>query len=488
MKKSFFILAAVLIIAAIPTFAQSQLGGILDRSFGVGIEDGTPDGMISVSLGPGNDTTEGAAIQSDGKILVAGSSTSYGSGTTTSNIVVVRFKNDGMLDVSFGAGNGDGSPDGVVTLNLGSGSEEGRAIAVQSDGKIIVAGTTASPEVTSSRKNIVVARLNVDGTLDPSFGADGNADGTPDGFVAISLGEGDDVANAVAIQPDGRILVAGTASSGSDSDIAIARLNRDGSLDAASFGIGQRDGSPDGIVTLSLGKGSDEALDIAVQNTGDIVVAGVSHSVSGSGGSGNIVVVRLKIDGSLDKFFGTDADGAPDGVVNISLSEGDDAASALAIQSDGKILVGGSNASVSGKNAAVARLSSSGSIDGSFGIGSADGTPDGSVSLSLGSRDDEIAAIAVDAEGKIVVVGTTASTVGSGSNVFVARLLSDGRLDAEFGQEADGTPDGVVNLSFGEGDDFGRAVAIESDGKIVVIGDRVNGSSSDIVLARLLAK
>jgi predicted RecA/RadA family phage recombinase len=110
------------------------------------------------------------------------------------------------------------------------------------------------------------------------------------------------------------------------------------------------------------------------------------------------------------------------------------------------------------------------------------------VSLSLGSRDDEIAAIAVDAEGKIVVVGTTASTVGSGSNVFVARLLSDGRLDAEFGQEADGTPDGVVNLSFGEGDDFGRAVAIESDGKIVVIGDRVNGSSSDIVLARLLAK
>jgi uncharacterized delta-60 repeat protein len=458
--------------------------GTLDKIFGAGSSDGTPDGMASVSLGAGNDTTRGTAIQADGKILVVGSSTSSGAGTTSSNIVVERFKTDGTLDASFGAGNGDGSPDGVVTLSLGSGSEEGRAIAVQADGKIIVAGTSTSPEVTGSGKNIVVARLNSDGTPDATFGADNNGDNTPDGFVAVSLGNGDDVADAIAIQADGKILVAGTAAGGADSNIAVVRLNANGSLDAAGFGVGQQDGSPDGVVTLSLGAGSDAAVGIAVQSDDRIVVVGNSTSVGGNGSS-NIVVARLNPDGTLDGFFGKANDGTPDGVVNVSLGAGDDVASAVAIQANGKILVAGSTVSASGKNAAVARLNADGSVDASFGAGSSDGTPDGSVALSLGNGDDELGAIAVDADGRIVVVGTTTST-GNSSNVFVARLNADGKLDTSFGQGNDGTPDGVVNLSFGDGNDYGRTVALQADGKIVVAGDRVNGGSSDIVLARLL--
>ena len=457
--------------------------GKLDTSFGRS-SDGTPDGMVSLSLGAGNDAARATLVQPDGKILVLGSTTSDGAGTTSSNILVHRFNADGTPDKTFGAdGGNDGTPDGAVALSLGEGDDEGRAIALQADGKIVVVGShTAQDE----SKNIVVARLNSDGSLDEDGFGQGN-DGTPDGYVSVSLSDGNDVANAVAIQSDGKILVAGTASSGSDSNIAVVRLNRDGSLDETGFGLGTDDGSPAGVVTLSLGDGNDTATGLVVQADDRIVVVGSSTSIVGSSGS-NIVVVRLNPDGGLDTFFGADgnADGTPDGVVSVNLSNGDDLATAVALQADGKILVAGTTSSGSGKNAAIARLKADGSVDATFGAGSADGTPDGSVALSLGDGDDELSAIAVDADGRIVVVGSTTSTGGS-SNVFVARLLADGSLDAEFGQDDDGTPDGVVNLSFGNDDDFGRAVALQADGKIVVAGDsKTSDGSFNIALARLL--
>ena len=454
---------------------SSSLVGTLDKTLGK-----TSDGMVTLSLGAGNDTTKGMVVQADGKALLIGTSTSTVSGTTSSNLTVERFNTDGTLDTSFGVGNNDGSPDGVVSLSLGDGNEEGTAIAVQTDGKIVVAGTTTSV-IGSNSKNIVVARLNADGTLDATFGTAN--DGTPDGVVNLSLSNGDDVSNALAIQSDGKIVFAGTTSDISGDNIVVARLNTDGSLDT-TFGAGNADGSPDGVVTLSLGAGSDSAVAIAVQADGRLVVAGNSTSTSGDN-SNNIVVVRLNADGTMDAYFGTANDGSPDGVVNVSLSSGDDMANALAIQSNGKILVAGNSSNASGKNAALIRLNADGSLDTGFGAGVSDGTPDGVVGLSLGNGDDEFAAITVQADGKIVVTGTTTST-GSSSNVFVARLLANGSLDAGFGNANDGTPDGIVNLSFGDGNDFARAVALQADGKILVAGDRVNGSSSDITLARLL--
>lgn len=465
----------------------ANLIGTLDKTFGAGSSDGTPDGMVSLSLGAGNDTARGTVVQPDGKILVVGSTTSSGAGTTSSNILVQRFNADGSPDKTFGAdGNNDGTPDGAVALSLGGSSEEeGRAIALQRIGnetKIVVAGTSTQ----SGSKNLVVARLASNGAIDETFGTDNN-DGTPNGYVSVSLSDGDDVANALAIQADGKILVAGTAGSGADSNIAVVRLNSDGSLDKTGFGVGSTDGSPDGVVTLSLGSGSDVAVAIAVQADGRAVVVGDSTSVGG--GTSNIVVARLNGDGSLDEDFGKSNDGTPDGVVNVSLGDGDDHASAVAIQINGKILVAGTTtASDSSKNAAIARLNADGSLDGSFGAGTNDGTPEGAVGISLGNGNDELSAIAVDEEGRIVVAGSTTSTGGS-SNVFVARLLADGSLDTEFGQADDGTPDGVVNLSFGDGDDFGRALALQADGKIVVAGDsKASDGSFNIVLARLLVK
>ena len=104
--------------------AVVSLAGTLDASYGRA-SDGTPDGIVSVSLGAGNDTTAATALQSDGKLLVIGTSTSTISGTTSKNIVVERFNTDGTLDTTFGAGNSDGSPDGVVSISLGDGDDEG---------------------------------------------------------------------------------------------------------------------------------------------------------------------------------------------------------------------------------------------------------------------------------------------------------------------------------------------------------------------------
>jgi len=461
---------------------SASLIGTLDKSFGKS-NDGTPDGMVSFSIGAGNDHGRATLVQADGKILVLGSSTSTGS--TGSNIVVQRFNADGTLDTSFGAdGGSDGSPDGVVSLDLGAGSDEGRAIALQADGKIVVAGTRTASD---NSKNMVVARLKADGKLDTGFGADGGSDGTPDGVVSLSLGADDDLANAVVIQADGKILLAGTTGVEGNTNAVVARLNTNGSLDSSFGADAGNDGSPDGFVTLSLGSGSEQAVAIALQADGRAVVVGNSTSVGG--GSSNIVVARLNGDGSLDADFGKSNDGTPDGVVNVSLGDSDDLASAVAIQANGKILVGGTTtAQDNSKNAAVVRLNADGSLDATFGAGTNDGTPEGAVGISLGNGNDELSAIAVDADGKIVVAGSTTSTGGS-SNVFVARLLADGSLDSEFGQGDDGTPDGVVNLSFGDGNDFGRALALQADGKIIVAGDsQATDGSFNIALARLLVK
>ena len=458
------------------------LAGSLDDQFGKA-SDGTPDGIVNLSLGSGDDFAKGMAVQADGKVIVVGTSTSTGG---SSNIVIERFNSDGTLDSSFGAdGNSDGTPDGVVNLDLGASSDDAKAVAIQADGKIVVAGNS-TPVGGSS--NVVLARLNKDGTLDKTFGADGNADGTPDGVVQLSFGDGDDAVDAIAIQKNGKIVVAGdtTSNTGNGSqNLVVARVNTDGSLDA-TFGAGTADGTPDGVVSLSLGAGNDEAKAIVIDAHDRIVIAG---NTVGADNSINIAVVRLYGNGTLDTEFGTgNADGTPDGVVAVSLSNGNDKAKAIALQADGKILVGGVTMGADkSSNVAVARLNSDGTLDASFGAGTADGTPDGAVAVSFGNGDDKLKGLVVQADGKIVVAGSNTAADGS-TNAVVARLNSDGSLDSGFGQDdSDGTPDGVVSLSLGSGDDSAEAIALQADGKILIAGNHVaSDQSSNIFVARLI--
>ncbi|MCX7250909.1 MAG: hypothetical protein NTX37_05325 [Burkholderiales bacterium] len=459
---------------------DSLSAGALDNQFGKA-SDGTPDGIVSLSLGSGNDSANSMAVQADGKVIVAGTSTSTGG--SSSNIVIERFNTDGTLDTSFGAGNSDGSPDGVVSLDLGASSDAAKAVAIQADGKIVVAGNSTP---TGGSSNVVLARLNKNGTLDATFGA-GNADGTPDGVIQVSFGDGNDAVDAIAIQKDGKIVVAGdtTSNTGGSQNMMVARVNADGSLDA-TFGAGNADGTPDGVVSLSLGDGNDEAKAIVIQADGRIVIAG---NTVGADKTSNIAVARLNSDGSLDTDFGVgNADGTPDGVVAVSLSNGSDKAKAVVLQADGKILVGGVTIGADkSSNAAVARLNADGTIDTAFGTGTADGTPDGAVAVSFGNGDDKLKGLVVQADGKILIAGSNTAADGS-TNAVVARLNSNGALDTSFGQDSsDGTPDGVVSVSLGNGDDSAEGIALQADGKILIAGNHVaSDKSSNIFVARLI--
>jgi uncharacterized delta-60 repeat protein len=462
--------------------------GMLDATFGAGSSDGTPDGMVSLSLGAGDDQAKAMAVQTDGKIVMVGNTTTNAIGGST-NIMVQRFNSDGSVDASFGAGTADGSPDGAVTLDLGDSSDQAVAVKIQADGKILLAGTS---KPTNGTSNIILVRLTTSGALDASFGV-GESDGTPDGVVSVDLGgSGDDVATAIAIKSvltlgstSEKIVVAGYTTQSGTKNFMIAQVNSDGTLDN-TFGAGSDDGTPEGVVSLSISEGDDEANGLAVQTNGMIVVVGTTRAADNST---NAVVARLKADGSLDTAFGTgDGDGTPDGVVGISFGNGNDVANSVALQSDGKIvLVGTTTATDDSTNIAVARLNSDGTLDSAFGADTSDGTPDGVVGLSLGTGNDVGTAIVVQADGKILVAGYT-TPANDTTNVAVVRLLSDGKLDTAFGQgNADGSPDGVATISLGIGNDFAYAMALAADGKILVAGDRAHDNSSDIWVARLLA-
>jgi uncharacterized delta-60 repeat protein len=170
-----------------------------------------------VSLGDGDEFANDLALDKTGNIVIVGTSTSTGK---SSNIAIARLKPNGRLDTRFGADGGqDGTPDGVVSLDLGASSDEARAVAIQPDGKIVIAGNSKT-----ASSNLVVARLRANGRLDTSFGADAGQDGTPDGVVQISLGQGDDVAKALALQANGKIILVGDWVNGASSDAFVARI------------------------------------------------------------------------------------------------------------------------------------------------------------------------------------------------------------------------------------------------------------------------
>ena len=468
--------AAALVAAGASVPAHAQQGpGSLDVLFGVGTADGTPDGVVSTSLGKGNDTAAAIARTGDGKLIVVGNRDAGGS----KNIVVLRYEADGALDAAFGAdGGADGTPDGVVDVSLGDGDDVATAVAVQPDGKVIVAGYHAE----GASSNIFLLRLDADGRLDAGFGK--AEDGTPDGIVNVSLGDGDDVARGVAVAADGTIVVVGDSVRGDSSNIVVARFAADGTPDASFGADGGTDGTPDGFVSIDLGAGDDRANGVALAADGGILVAG-SHVADGSA---NIVVARLTASGALDAGFGTAQDGTPDGVVGVSLGDGDDTASAIGIASDGKIVVAGTSVAKDGSsNFVVARLNADGTPDAGFGAdGGADGTPDGFVASSLGDGDDVATALALEAGGAILVGGYRQD--GDSTSMAVARYTATGALDAAFGADggADGTADGVVNVSLGDGDDKASGMVLDGDRLVVLAGSTVAADgSSNIALVRL---
>jgi uncharacterized delta-60 repeat protein len=392
--------------------------GLAALALGAGTAGGAPadldrtfngNGRIVIELGF-NEDVYGLALQPDGKAVAVGWTDSG------KNAAVYRLTRNGSLDRTFDS-------DGAVSLDSG-GEEVGYAVAAQPDGRIVVAGYT------SVGQDAVVYRLRPNGAADPTF------DG--DGAVGLDSG-GVEGAAAVAVQPDGKIVVAGYTSI--DTNAVVYRLRPNGSPDLTFDG--------DGAVGLDSG-GLEAGAAVALQPDGKIVVA-VSTSVND-----DAVVYRLHSDGSPDATF----DG--DGAVGLD-SGGVEAGTAVAVQPDGKIVVAGYTSV--GQNAVVYRLRPNGSPDPTFGR-------DGAVEID-GAGAAYGNALALQANGKILIAGSTTTDIA-----IAYRLRRDGSLDRGFGDN------GARTIS---ADRFEEATAlkVQRDGRILLAGWRYAGSHYDGVVARL---
>ena len=399
---------------------------------------------------------------------------------------------NGSLDSTF-----DG--DGLVTTAIGNYHDEARAVAIQPDGNILVVGSFG----TSNGDDFFVARYNPDGSLDASFDFDG--------IVTTDFGASE-VPMAIAIQPDWKIVVVGYSEIGpfnGGAKIAVARYNTDGSLDS-SF-------SADGKAVTDLNSSHELATSVAVQTDGKIVLTGYKNVGINDN---DIVLLRYNSDGSLDPTF----DG--DGMVSTEVGTGsDEFASSIAIQPDGKILIGGRAYNGSDTDLALLRFDSAGNLDPGFdvdgkvitdfGVGSERGgfvalQPDGKIVLGGYSEDRFLVArysntgaldpsfdldgktstaypgmlnsptasdLVLQSNGKIVIAGYS----NSDYDFAVARFHPNGLIDSTFDS------DGLVITDFDMNrDDIANSVSIQADGKIVVAGYRYNGSNYDIAIARYI--
>lgn len=384
------------------------------------------DGQLDTTFGSGGIALAGVSdaagqagcapvVQADHKILTCG--TRAANGSSGKDFVVVRFGADGSLDTSF-------SFDGVATIDFdnGHGRDRGTGLALQSDGKIVVVGSTTT--ATGSSTHFAIARLDADGTLDTTFGA-----GTGKTTVEFNLvgGTVTDAATSVAIQPDGKIVVSGYAETANGgTNVAIVRLLSDGTRDS-SFNL-------TGKVHFNFGLAGanniqDAAVGVVVDAAGRIVLAGAALSFNPD--RFEFGVARLLPNGQLDANFHAN------GRTTIAFDPGNGTSfahlSGMTTQRDGRIvLTGYANSSTStttlNNDGAVARLLPDGSLDGSFGFG-------GKVLVSFDlapNADDVLYSVSQQQDGKLVFAGVSLGATGQ-QYATLARLNSDGSPDPTFG-------------------------------------------------------
>jgi uncharacterized delta-60 repeat protein len=356
---------------------------------------------------------------------------------------------DGELDPTFGVG-------GKVVTDLLDGElddlDELTDAALQRDGKIVVCGYVYNG--TSSATGVILRkfallRYNSDGSVDETFGNNGKV------FTVVA-GDSLAQATAVAVQPDGKIVTAGTVHYShylSATGYALTRHNPDGSLDT-SFAV-------NGIFLREFSQVfiNDVALD------GDrIVAAGRANRATS-----DFAVVRLNPDGSVDTSF------SGDGVAFTDFVGGEDRAFAVAVQSDGKIVAAGERFLNNKLVFAAARYNPDGTADTSFDTNGR--------TFTEFNFDSAARAVAIQGDGRIVMAGYVAADLDDNSlntDFALVRLDTDGRLDATFGPNQNGR----AFTNFGTPGDRALGVALQSDGRIVAGGASNTGLAQDYALAR----
>ncbi|MGB9990125.1 beta strand repeat-containing protein [Pseudoduganella rhizocola] len=364
----------------------------------------------------------GGTVLASGKLLAV---SYYRASPDDSNYVLVlnRSNADGSQDNTFGSS-------GRVTLPTSYDTVAGPLEL--SDGKLLVAVGTQPRESADVR----VMRLNADGSLDTSFGSGG--------YQTVSFSAGRDTVSKLLADPaSGKITVVGSAGGGAD--LAVLRLNANGSLDTSFDG--------DGKLVLDL-SASDNAASAALQADGKLVIAG-----SGVGANPDFMAVRVNTDGTLDSGFGAG------GKVLVPVGVGSDVATSIKVQADGKLLLSGQfrtgTTTASDLDNAWLRLNADGSRDTGFGT-------NGLVKLHIGDGSDRTAATELLADGKILTLATVnGNSQGIGAAFLLGRLNPDGSIDAGFGNN------GSVYLPvLGIGD---QAYSLQLvNGKIVIFGSTQN--------------
>jgi uncharacterized delta-60 repeat protein len=347
----------------------------------------------------------------------------------------------GDLDTSFGPGGKVLTGfEGTAACSAAACNAYGYALLSQPDGRLVALGSAGYPRfgVFGPDRDFALARYEPDGTLDPSFGTQGRQTAA---FGPGTGAEDDSVAEDGVLQPDGKIVAAGTKGYFTG-DFALARFNADGSLDN-SFGS-------EGRVLLDVG-GNDRIFGVALQADDKIVAAGMSGDA--------VAFARYDPDGRLDPSF------SGDGTLTLALGKGS-RVFGVAIQPDGRIIAAG----VSERRFLLVRLQPDGTLDASF-------SGDGVVTTKLG-RSASAADLALQPDGKIVAAGLAGTA--RRFEFALARYQSDGRLDRSFSQ------DGKVATGIGGRRASASAVALQPDGKIVAAGASARGKSAkrDFALAR----
>ena len=401
--------------------ASAQSPGTLDLSFG-------GDGLVATDFGQ-TDEAYDVAVFEGGSVLAVGETV----GPEGGFFALARYAPDGDLDASFGEGGRvRTSFEALDSRFIGS---RAQAVAVQPDGRLVVAGGTGAGT------EFALARYLPSGALDPDFG-----DG---GLVLTDLGGsvGGTTAFDVLLQPDGRVVAVGIW----DLRITAVRFGPDGTLDP-TFGDG-------GVARVDLGAPAI-AWSAALLGDGRVVVAGDSDM--------DVVVLRLGVDGALDPTFG---DG---GVVRFNFDEdgagqllrSNETAQAVALTPGGGVVVAGwvvPAAEESNSDVLLLRLTEAGTLDPSFG--------DGGVVTADVEFSDFVYSLAVQPDGRSVVSG---STLGDALQV---RFLADGSRDVSFGEG------GVVRTDYGDIGDTANAVTLDGDGRIVTAGS-TGGPEENIAVAR----
>ena len=426
----FYLIPTIILVSLLMPHPAEAAAGDLDPRFGNG-------GVAITDFSHTDDYAYAVAVQADGKVVESGQSGVY----PHLHSALVRYNKNGGLDSTFGAG-------GKVTVTFNSVSDYLFAVAVQSDGKIVAAGST-------SGTSFLLARFNADGTLDQAFGNNGS--------VETTFGDQTAAARAIAVQADGKIIVVGTSGAGSYSelnDFALARYNSDGSLDQ-SFG-----GGTGKFKTHFPGSGNtgSSATCVAFQPDGKVVVGGYYKKNDRT--PHQFALARYNSDGTLDSAFGQA------GKVMTGMGTGDALSFGIALQSNGRIVLAGYSYTAQGHDFSLIGYTANGAVDSTFGNG-------GFMTTDFSGGTDDIAyAMTTQSDSKLIVAGRTGDYPQF--NFAVARYNSDGQLDQTFGTG------GKVASDFSSSDQA-YGVALQN-GRILLAGVTFNGANFDFTVARYLGR